>query len=78
MLECVKTSLFVAIGVAHVKGSLARWYISRSIVSERIDRQAHGILKGFSIILRARLPRDRRLAAREGTERGGGLRAGGV
>ena len=49
MLECVKSSLFVPMGVATVKVSLSRWYISRPMVSERIDRQAHGILKVFSI-----------------------------
>jgi len=49
MLECVKSPLFVPLGVAPVKVSLSRWYISRSMVSERIDRQAHGILKVFSV-----------------------------
>jgi len=50
MLECVKSPLFVPLGVAPVKVSLSRWYISRSMVSERIDRQAHGILKVFSFL----------------------------
>jgi len=48
MLECVKSPLFVPLGVAPVKVSLSRWYISQSMVSERIDRQAHGLLKVFS------------------------------
>jgi len=30
------------------KVSLFRWYISRWMVSERVCRQAHGILKVFS------------------------------
>ena len=37
-------------GAAHVKVSLPRWYISRSMVSEWIDRQAHVILKVFSAL----------------------------
>jgi len=48
MLKCLKSSLFVPLGVAPVKVSLSQWYISRSMVSERVDRQAHGILKVFS------------------------------
>jgi len=51
MLECVKSPLFVPLGVAPVKVLLSQWYISRSMVSERIDRQAHGILKVFSFFL---------------------------
>jgi len=41
---CKKTRLFVAMGGAPVKVSLSRWYISRLMVSERVHRQAHGIL----------------------------------
>jgi len=48
---CKKTRLFVAMGGAPVKVSLSRWYISRLMVSERIDRQAHGIPKVFSHII---------------------------
>jgi len=47
---CKKTRLFVAMGGAPVKVSLSRWYISRLMVSERIDRQAHGIPKVFSVL----------------------------
>jgi len=51
MLEYVRTSSSaMGMGVAPVKVLLSRWYISRLMVSERIDRQAHGILKVFSII----------------------------
>ena len=45
---CKKTRLFVAMGVAPLKVSHSRWYISRSMVSKRINRQAHGILKVVS------------------------------
>jgi len=61
MLECVKTLLFVAMGVAPVKVSGSGWYlyISRSMVSKTIDRQAHGTrvsyYKSFLECLRANL-----------------------
>ena len=37
-------------GVAPVKVLPSRWYTPRPTVSERTDRQAHGILKVFPII----------------------------
>ena len=43
--QCVKILLFVAMWAVPAKVSLAEWYISRSMVSERVDRQGHGILK---------------------------------
>jgi len=52
MLECVKTSLFIAMGVAPVKVSLSRCYLPvNATISERIDRQAHGIPKLFSVAI---------------------------
>jgi len=48
---CKKTRLFVAIEGAPVKVSLSGSYISGLMVSERVDRQAHSILKVFSSVI---------------------------
>jgi len=50
MLEYAKTLLFIAMRAAPVKVSGSGWYlyISRSMVSERIDRQAYGTRVSYS------------------------------
>jgi len=43
--QCVKILLFVAMWAGCPCKGFTCWYISRSMVSERVDRQAQGILK---------------------------------